>query len=381
MNILFFTHERSYGGASRALVTLIKDLKNEHNIYVVVPFKNAKIVEELNKLNVNVISCFYSWWQIPCHVSVVNKLLYRVAYCLNFLAIYKLVGKIKKLNIDIIHSNTSVIDIGAIVANKLKIPHVWHFREFTGSHLKFIKGKKKSFEFINAYGNKVIYISQAIKNFYENNINKKLGVLIYDGVSDDFIIEKDYSKRKLITFLLVATLEKNKGQELALKAVKELKDRGILNFKLILAGGDPTGYWGYLKNLIIEFEIEEFVQYVGFVDDMKDLRTNVDVELMCAPSEAFGLVTVEGMLAGNPIIGSNSGATSELIKDNENGYLYDFNNASDLALKMELFIKDNFKIKKYGINAKNYAIKNFSSKKNSVSTIKLYNSLLKGKNK
>ena len=38
MRILFFTHEKSYGGASRALVTLIKDLKDKHDIYVVVPY-------------------------------------------------------------------------------------------------------------------------------------------------------------------------------------------------------------------------------------------------------------------------------------------------------------------------------------------------------
>ena len=95
--ILFFTHEKSYGGASRALVTLIKDLKEKHNIYVVVPFKNAKIVTELETLDVKVISCFYSWWQIPVNISGISKLMYRVAYLFNYLAIIRLVRKIRKL--------------------------------------------------------------------------------------------------------------------------------------------------------------------------------------------------------------------------------------------------------------------------------------------
>jgi len=45
MNLLYFTHEREYGGSSRALVSLLKELKKngKHNIYVVVPFKDAKI--------------------------------------------------------------------------------------------------------------------------------------------------------------------------------------------------------------------------------------------------------------------------------------------------------------------------------------------------
>ena len=172
MRILFFSHEKSYGGASRALVTLIKDLKDEHEIYVVVPFKDAKITLELQKLNVNVISCFYSWYQVPVNISKLKKVMYKGAYFVNNLSFHYLVNKIKKLNIDIIHSNTSVIDIGARVAKKLKIPHVWHFREFTGTHLKFIKNNEKTYHFINNNAGCIIYISKAIQIFYEQNIDK-----------------------------------------------------------------------------------------------------------------------------------------------------------------------------------------------------------------
>ena len=132
MNLLYFTHEKEYGGSSRALIALLKEIKEDSNnkIYVVVPFKRAKIIEELKKLNVDIIVTFYSWWQIPINVSKFKKILFRVAYLFNFFSERVLINKIKKLNIDIIHSNSSVIDIGAKIANKLKIPHIWHFREF-----------------------------------------------------------------------------------------------------------------------------------------------------------------------------------------------------------------------------------------------------------
>lgn len=379
MNILFFTHEKSYGGASRALLTLIKNLRSEHNIYVVVPFKNALIVDELKKLDVEVISCFYSWWQVPVNISFIYKIMYKVAYLVNFFSFRYLVRKIKKLDIDIIHSNTSVIDIGVKVASKLGIPHVWHFREFTGKHLKFIKGETSSYKFINNSESKIVYISNAIKNFYEENINSELGTLIYDGVSEEFLENKKYVKKKEITFLLVGTLEKNKGQEVAVKAVRELNNRGIRNFKLLLAGGDPTGYSEYLLDLVKNFNISELVEYIGFVSDMKKLRKSVDVELMCAPSEAFGLVTIEAMLAGNLVIGSDSGATSELIKNGVNGFLYELNNESDLADKMENIINNSNLLKSMGNNAKEYALNNFSSKKYSDEINKLYNELLREK--
>lgn len=379
MNILFFTHEKSYGGASRALLTLIKDLSDKHNIYVVVPFKNALVVDELKKLDVEVISCFYSWWQVPVNISFIYKIMYRVFYLFNFFSFRYLVQKIKKLDIDIIHSNTSVIDIGVKVANKLGIPHVWHFREFTGKHLKFIKGEVYSYKFINNSESKIVYISNAIRKFYEDNIQNDLGTLIYDGVSEDFLVNKKYIKKREITFLLVGTLEKNKGQEVAVRAVRELSNRGIRNFKLLLAGGDPTGYSEYLLGLIKEFEISELVEYIGFVTDMKKLRKSVDVELMCAPSEAFGLVTIEAMLAGNLVIGSDSGATSELVKDGVNGYLYQLNNEYDLADKMEKIINNSNLLKSMGNKAKEYALNNFSSTKHSDEIIKLYNELLREK--
>ena len=81
MNLLYFTHEREYGGSSRALIALLKELKknSENNIYVVVPFKDAKIVQELKKMNINVIVRFYSWWQVPVNVSKIKQMLFKIA--------------------------------------------------------------------------------------------------------------------------------------------------------------------------------------------------------------------------------------------------------------------------------------------------------------
>ena len=82
-------------------------------------------------------------------------------------------------------------------------------------------------------------------------------------------------------------------------------------------------------------------------------------------------------MAGNPVIGSNSGATSELIINGENGYLYELNNENDLANKMKFFLDNYYQIEKMGAKASKYAIKNFSSKNNTLSTIKLYQEILK----
>ena len=98
MNLLYFTHERGYGGSSRALIALLKEIKKDSNnkIYVVVPFKDAKIIKELKKLNVEIIITFYSWWQIPINVSKLKKILFRMVYLFNFFSKMILINKIKK---------------------------------------------------------------------------------------------------------------------------------------------------------------------------------------------------------------------------------------------------------------------------------------------
>ena len=191
----------------------------------------------------------------------------------------------------------------------------------------FIKNEKKSYEFINKFGGNIIYISRAIEEFYKQKINNIETKLIYDGVSTDFIIKDREYKEKYddIKFLLAGTLQKSKGQDLAVEAIGILKKEGYKNIKLYLAGGDTLNFSNYLSTLIEKYNIKEYVEYLGFVDDIKKLRKKVDVELLCSESEAFGLVTVEGMMAGNLMIGSNSGATTEIIEDGITGYLYKCN--------------------------------------------------------
>jgi len=375
MKIVFFTHERAFGGASRALVTLINEIKNDNEIIVVSPFKKAKIFDYLDDKTIK-ISSFYSWWSIPNNASSLKKMIFRLLYKINFLSIFRLKNKLKKLNVDIIHSNTSVIDIGARIAKKINKKHVWHFREFHDNRLSFIKGNKKAYDFINKHTNKVIYVSKAIKDFYKNNIDNRLSNIVYDGIPNKFTIRKNYKNNNELLFLLLGSLEKNKGQDLVVEASKMLVDDGITDFKIIFAGNDNLNYYNYLKKKISDYNLDKNIDYIGFQKNVLALRKKCNVELMCSPMEAFGLVTVEGMMAGNLIIGSNSGGTKELIQNNITGILYKKNDITDLKNKMKYVIRNKSIIEKYGTAAKKYAINNFSSKVHAEKVLKIYNEML-----
>ena len=77
-------------------------------------------------------------------------------------------------------------------------------------------------------------------------------------------------------------------------------------------------------------------------------------------------------MSSNPVIGSDTGATPELVRDGENGYLYQKGNVDDLAGKMEIFLNYPEKIRVLGNNAYAWSTKMFTGKRNAELLEKLY---------
>lgn len=55
---------------------------------------------------------------------------------------------------------------------------------------------------------------------------------------------------------------------------------------------------------------------------MPALRSQMDMELICSQYEGFGRSTVEGMMSGLTVIAADCGATPEILRDRETGFLY-----------------------------------------------------------
>lgn len=296
----------------------------------------------------------------------------------NFLMAVKLSFICKKLKIDIIHSNSTVINIGGIVSKLTKIKHIWHIREFAEEdhNLKFVLNRKKSLDFMNKYSIKIIAISKAIINKYKYDFSDEKVKLIYNGVE---IVKdcKKYTDNININILLAGAIKKNKGQMQAVLAINDLIKDGYKNIILNLAGNEEDGYGDVLRKFIKENGIQDNVIFLGFRDDLSKIRSKMDIELICSKKEAFGRVTVEAMMCGNPIIGANTGATKELIKNEFNGLLYQEGNIEDLKNKIKILIKNPKDREIMGYNGRKMAVEKFTAEKNCNEIIKLYNSVKK----
>jgi glycosyltransferase involved in cell wall biosynthesis len=85
-----------------------------------------------------------------------------------------------------------------------------------------------------------------------------------------------------------------------------------------------VGYGGLesvLKARAIEIGLADEVVWTGFRDDIPTVMTSFDIVALSSKCEGFGLVLLEAMAAGKPIVATNASAIPEIVEDGVNGLL------------------------------------------------------------
>jgi len=380
LSVIFVAHSSGSYGAEKALLNIIDILKKKDVlIYVVLPYRGP-LEQELKARSI----C-YSIENITCCVNVENSRINEVQNII-FNNAQKLAVMFDKINPDIIFTSTSVVNEGAIAAKMLNISHVWNIAEFGREEhgVKYMLPENERLKFIDQHSDKIFFVSETLKNYYsqKNDISKKSFVfppIVSNVLLKNATGKKYFHSAESFKIVLVGSIAKGKGQKDALLAVKELLKSNGKNVELVMAGivGNQN-YYAELQNIIKEERMDGNVIFAGHVDEPDVLFAQTDVVLMCSIFEAFGRVTVEAMLSRKPVIGANSGATPELIRDNESGFLYEPGDHKSLANKMQYFIDHREKIKEFGENGYNFVKEKFDEKNIGD---KLFNELyaLKGK--
>jgi glycosyltransferase involved in cell wall biosynthesis len=108
-----------------------------------------------------------------------------------------------------------------------------------------------------------------------------------------------------------------KGVHLLISAVRILRDTG-LPVKLVIVGG---GYRAHLEQLARDLGIYDSVYFTGFVPDDVLLRLYRVADAACFPSlyEPFGIVALEAMAAGTPVVVSDAGGLKEVVEHDRTG--------------------------------------------------------------
>lgn len=308
------------------------------------------------------------FFDIPFSRSPLNKN--------NIIAFVKLREIINENNYSIVHCNTPMGGIITRLAtmkqrnNGVKVIYTAH-----GFH--FYKGApKKNWliyypieKFFSRYTDLLITITKedyklAKEKFYCNVVRMHgVGANAEKFNSDTINIkELRMSLGFNITDFIVLTigeLNKNKNQEVTIKAIKKLENK-IPNLKYLLAGNGPNKE--YLEKLVEKNNLNEKVIFLGYTTDVDKYMKISDILVSSSLREGLPLNVMEAMFCKRSVIASQNRGHSELITHMENGILFDAKNEEELADNIfKLYKNKNVKnslisnayqiIQKYGIDS------------------------------
>lgn len=375
--VLYILHSSSkYEGSSRSFLIMLNGLIEKGIFpFVIIP-SYGDICEELKKRNVFYLIRKYYLSVYPSHKSINNIITFPVklgiitAY--NYLAIRKIHKIIKDYEINIVHTNVGPLYVGWNISKKLKIPHVWHIREYIYNDFGFIPlysmGRYK--KLIKSEGNYPIAISKGLFEYFELNDR---GFLVYNGFEKNQNNPSSFECEKY--FLYVGRIEDGKGLSELLKVFSKFSENNNDYLLYVVGTYSNTSYKKIIENIISINKLKNRVILLGKRDDVNDLMSKATAMIMSSKCEAFGRVTVEAMLNNCLVIGKNNGGTKEILENNKYGLLYD--NDSDLLSLLENVVRDDRnKYNKIIEAAKNHAIEMFSAEKYINSIYNIYNNII-----
>ena len=252
--------------------------------------------------------------------------------------LYKEIVK-KEGPIDIIHAQSSLWGgiSAAYISEKYNIPLVIteHSSVERGPYVKnsyvpFIKDSYKK-------AKKVITVGNGLKNEIQalsgRNDIEVIGNLVH---LSKFTIKKRIQNEKFIFFSL-AFLEGEKGFDTLIKAfAKKFKDKEAM----LYIGGDGSQR-AWLEALAQENGVKKQIIFLGALsrDDVAKWMNKCDCFVLPSRYETFGVVYIEALASGRPVIGALNGGAEDII-NNLNGYLVPIDDIDKLAEKMlELYKK------------------------------------------
>lgn len=159
--------------------------------------------------------------------------------------------------------------------------------------------------------------------------------------------------------LNISRLSEEKGQKYFISAVNDIvKDRD--DVACYIGGIGPLK--GALEHQIASLNLQEQIKLVGFIpDEQMGLWMNA-CDLFVLPSlrESFGVVQIEAMACGKPVVATRNGGSEEVITSDEHGLLVEPANSDDLAEKILVALNRKWDRKTILTYAKRFSLENIT---------------------
>lgn len=255
--------------------------------------------------------------------------------------------KIRSINPDIIHVQSIPLSVPAffmrIISNKNYIVWVQGSDIYTPTvFLKLFSAallKKASTIIALTEGMK----AEIDKKYKMNSVVIPNGIELYKFKTELTGLSKlqtgSYSSDTDQNIIFVGTLRQIKGVRYLIEAMSIMRLNNPHVELMIVGDGEEKEY---LQKLTYDLNLNNCVSFVGKVpnDDIPKYMKEADLFVLPSLSESFGIVNIEAMASGLPIVSTNVGGLPDLIKDGINGFLVNPRDPAAIAEKSLLILND-----------------------------------------
>lgn len=367
--LVIFHDSHRLSGASASMLDLIDSLIDlgGFSISAVFPNDNGTIIKDIENRNIN-------YYVVPYHSCryLIHSGLFKKAHLatkaiaklvLSFFSAYRF--RKVALNYDCIYSNTSDIYFGLFLHQFTSVKHIWHVREFgiIDQDSRHIIGDDFFYRLLYRNSNQIVTISDVLKRHILSKVkdNDSKVHRIYDDVSLPPSDKGIFHKFDSLNLLIVGSISAGKGQEFLIDGVKAALNCNI-PVELSIVGDDKKEHALYLKEKVAKLNLQNSVKFLGFRDDVENLRKSYNIAIIASRAEAFGRVTIEAMNANQLVIANDSGANVELVEDGVTGFLFEANNIDSLLKTFKRILSmDDDLINDIAVSGRNYSLRYTSS--------------------
>lgn len=360
MKIILFVHQSAeMYGSDKVLLYLAQGLKNGN------VFNPVVVLPERGALHVALLAS-----GIEVHIGEVAKIsravfspvgLARLA-CQMVKAVRSLDRIVAGRHIAVVHSNTLAVLAGAVWSVVRRQKHLWHVHEI----ILTPKLVSKAFPYLvnrlsdRSMSNSTLteqWLLSAQPTLAARSVVVFNGLPVVDAPSANAINafrQRIGASAEDVVITLAGRINRWKGHELLLEAAARLKLSGRATLlRFVIVGGTAPGSEelpGRLLALAVAGGFEAQCSFIPFVDDIWPIWFGTDIAVVPSTEpEPFGMVAIEAMAAGVPVIAANHGGLLDIVVHQETGLLFTARDADELAKAIDKLASDQFLRRQLGL--------------------------------
>ncbi|MDX1738734.1 MAG: glycosyltransferase family 4 protein [Alphaproteobacteria bacterium] len=354
--VLFVHQSAELYGSDKMLLQLLGGLDRQRITPLVVLPEHGPLYDALKKDGVEIFIA---------PVAKIQRAAFSLRGFLPFLVeIIRSVRMISKSlagkHIDWVHSNTLAVFGGALWAKLGRVPHLWHVHEI----IVHPTLARRFFPVLLRYfANKIVANSQATADTLFEVMPRLVGrtEVIHNGQAP--APPPDLSRVAALRgrfglgddgFLvtLVGRINRWKGQELFIEAAEIVLQGEKRNIVFLMVGGPPPGQEHFVEDVrkrIHDSPVRDNIKLMAFTDDIWNVWHATDIAVVPSTEpEPFGMVAVEAMAAGKPVVAANHGGLSEIVIPERTGLFFEPGDVEGLAKAITTLVNSPDKVVKMG---------------------------------